>query len=96
MHIDPTILFYTGLGIFAFGVLLMFTAIGVAIYWVSSSSKAEPIEKDIKNIKTEIRGIRRELQKLPTAIATILKHSPENAKTTAKQRRTKSKTRTNR
>jgi len=86
VHIDPTILFYTGLSVFAFGVLVMFTAIGIVIYWVSSSSKAEPIEKDIKDIKTELRGIRRELQKLPIAIATIVKPSPNvgNTKATAK------------
>jgi hypothetical protein len=94
VHIDPTTLFYTGLGVFAFGVLVMFTAIGLAIYWVSSSNKDELIEKDIKGIKTEIRGVRRELQKLPTAIAAILKRSPEieNAKATAEQRRTKLQT----
>jgi len=86
VHIDPTILFYAGLGIFAVGILTMFTVIGLAIYWAFSSSKDEPIEKDIKDIKTELRGIRRELQKLPIAIATIVKPSPNvgNTKATAK------------
>jgi hypothetical protein len=78
----------------AVGGLAFVTAMGLLGYWLSSDSKDEPIEKDIKDIKTEIRGIRRELQKLPTAIAAILKHSPENADLPAKQRRTKPKTRT--
>jgi len=70
----------------AVGGLAFVTAMGLLGYWLSSDSKDEPIEKDIKDIKTEIRGIRRELQKLPTTIAAIVKPSSdvENTKATAK------------
>jgi len=80
---DTTTFFYIGLGILAFGIIVLFTGIGLVIYWASSSNKEEPFEKDIKDIKTEIKGIRRELQKLPTAIVAIIKHPSEIGNTEA-------------
>jgi hypothetical protein len=66
--------------------------VGITIYWLFSDAK-DPVERNIRDIKTEIRGIRRELQKLPITIASILKHSPEieNAKAITKPKTTKGK-----
>jgi hypothetical protein len=78
MYIDPAkFLYYSTIAV-VIGGLFFLTAMGLLVYWLSSDSKDEPIEKGIKDIKSEIRSIRRELQKLSPAIADILKHSSES------------------